>query len=52
MYRLSAWFLVPAALNLAAGSWYIAIDSPGPPEPATEATETETTEAEATGGDR
>ncbi|GEM_PF-452792 len=27
MYRLSAWFLVPAALNLAGGSWYIAIAS-------------------------
>jgi hypothetical protein len=25
MYRLSAWFLVPAALNLAGGSWYLAI---------------------------
>jgi hypothetical protein len=25
MYRLSAWFLVPAALNLAGGSWYITI---------------------------
>jgi hypothetical protein len=27
MYRLSAWFLVPAALNLAGGSWYITIAS-------------------------
>jgi hypothetical protein len=25
MYRLSAWFLVPAALNLASGYWYISI---------------------------
>ena len=25
MYRLSAWFLVPAALNLAGGYWYITI---------------------------
>ena len=25
MFRLSAWFLVPAALNLAGGYWYIAI---------------------------
>ena len=25
MYRLSAWFLVPAAGNLAGGYWYIAI---------------------------
>ena len=30
MYRLSAWFLVPAALNLAAGYWYITIDSSAP----------------------
>jgi len=28
MYRLSAWFLVPAAGNLAAGYWYITIASP------------------------
>jgi hypothetical protein len=27
MYRLSAWFLVPAAGNLAGGCWYIAIAS-------------------------
>jgi len=27
MYRLSAWFLVPAAGNLAAGYWYITIGS-------------------------
>jgi hypothetical protein len=27
MYRLSAWFLVPAALNLASGYWYITIPS-------------------------
>ncbi len=26
MYRLSAWFLVPAALNLVGGSWYITCD--------------------------
>jgi hypothetical protein len=25
MYRLSAWFLVPGALNLASGYWYNAI---------------------------
>ena len=25
MYRLSAWFLVPAALNLAGGYWYVTI---------------------------
>ena len=25
MYRLSAWFLVPAAGNLAGGYWYITI---------------------------
>jgi hypothetical protein len=25
MYRLSAWFLVPAAVNLAGGYWYITI---------------------------
>lgn len=43
MYRLSAWFLVPAVLNLASGSWYIAITSPGPPEPGTAATEAEAT---------
>ena len=30
MYRLSAWFLVPAALNLAGGYWYITIASPLP----------------------
>jgi hypothetical protein len=30
MYRLSAWFLVPAAGNLAGGYWYITI----PDEPA------------------
>jgi hypothetical protein len=29
MYRLSAWFLMPAALNLAGGYWYITIASPG-----------------------
>ena len=29
MYRLSAWFLVPAALNLASGYWYITIASSG-----------------------
>ena len=29
MYRLSAWFLVPAALNLAGGYWYITIANPG-----------------------
>jgi hypothetical protein len=33
MYRLSAWFLVPAAGNLAGGYWYIAIASPHLPEP-------------------
>ena len=27
MYRLSAWFLVPSAGNLAGGYWYIAIAS-------------------------
>jgi low temperature requirement protein LtrA len=27
MYRLSAWFLVPAALNLAGGYWYLVIAS-------------------------
>ena len=27
MYRLSAWFLVPAALNLASGYWYTTVDS-------------------------
>jgi len=27
MYRLSAWFLVPAAGNLAGGYWYITIAS-------------------------
>jgi hypothetical protein len=30
MYRLSAWFLVPAAGNLAGGYWYIAIVSSAP----------------------
>jgi hypothetical protein len=25
MYRLSAWFLVPAAANLVSGYWYISI---------------------------
>jgi hypothetical protein len=30
MYRLSAWFLVPAALNLGGGSWYIAIARSAP----------------------
>jgi hypothetical protein len=25
MYRLSAWFLVPATLNLAGGYWYLTI---------------------------
>jgi|SRR5271165_585692 len=30
MYRLSAWFLVPAAGNLAGGYWYIAIASSAP----------------------
>jgi hypothetical protein len=30
MYRLSAWFLVPAALNLAGGTWYITIASSAP----------------------
>jgi len=32
MYRLSAWFLVPAAANLAGGYWYITMqgtDDPG-----------------------
>jgi hypothetical protein len=33
MYRLSAWFLVPAALNLAGGYWYSTIASSHPPEP-------------------
>jgi hypothetical protein len=28
MYRLSAWFLVPAAANLASGYWYATI-TPG-----------------------
>jgi len=27
MHRLSAWFLVPAAGNLAGGYWYITIAS-------------------------
>ena len=30
MYRLSAWFLVPAAANLAGGYWYVAIASSAP----------------------
>ena len=30
MYRLSALFLVPAALNLAGGYWYITIASSAP----------------------
>ena len=30
MYRLSAWFLVPAAGNLAGGYWYIAIAGSAP----------------------
>jgi hypothetical protein len=30
MYRLSAWFLVPAAANLAAGYWYATIDNSAP----------------------
>jgi hypothetical protein len=30
MYRLSAWFLVPAAANLAGGYWYVAIASSVP----------------------
>jgi hypothetical protein len=30
MYRLSAWFLVPAAGNLAGGYWYSAIASSAP----------------------
>jgi hypothetical protein len=30
MYQLSAWFLVPAALNLAGGYWYTAIASSAP----------------------
>jgi hypothetical protein len=30
MYRLSAWFLVPATANLAGGYWYIAIASSAP----------------------
>jgi hypothetical protein len=29
MYTLSGWFLVPAALNLAGGYWYITIASSG-----------------------
>ena len=29
MRRLSAWFLVPAALNLAGGYWYVTIASSG-----------------------
>ena len=29
MYRLSAWFLVPAALNLAGGLWYTTIATSG-----------------------
>ena len=31
MCRLSAWFLAPAALNLAAGYWYITIAGPASP---------------------
>ena len=30
MYRLSAWFLLPAAGNLASGYWYIAIAGSAP----------------------
>jgi hypothetical protein len=30
MYRLSAWFLVPAAANLASGYWYATIVSSAP----------------------
>lgn len=30
MYRLSAWFLVPAALNLASGYWYSTIARSAP----------------------
>ena len=30
MYRLSAWFLVPAVGNLAGGCWYIAIAGSAP----------------------
>ena len=30
MYQLSAWFLVPAAANLAGGYWYTAIASSAP----------------------
>jgi hypothetical protein len=30
MYQLSAWFLVPAGLNLAAGYWYITVASSAP----------------------
>jgi len=33
MYRLSAWFLVPAAGNLAAGYWYSTITSPASATP-------------------
>ncbi len=31
MYRLSAWFLVPAAGNLASGYWYTTIARSAPP---------------------
>jgi hypothetical protein len=31
MYRLSAWFLVPAAGNLASGYWYTTIAPSAPP---------------------
>jgi hypothetical protein len=31
MYRLSAWFLVPAARNLASGYWYTTIARSPPP---------------------
>jgi hypothetical protein len=31
MYRLSAWFLVPAAGNLASGYWYSTISPSAPP---------------------
>jgi hypothetical protein len=33
MYRLSAWFLIPAAANLAAGYWYSTIARSAPPGP-------------------
>ena len=32
MYRLSAWFLVPAAGNLASGYWYTTIVRSAPPQ--------------------